>query len=104
MAQWLRHPTVETLVFTGSSPALAKNYFLQKKIQIRTQCIANFSSPNNLRNSHSYNLEVRQEVQGHISASLQTYLARLQTSLVYCIPVQSTVNIYIFVLCVYIVT
>ena len=31
MAQWLRRPTVETLVFTGSSPALAKKLFFAKK-------------------------------------------------------------------------
>ena len=30
MAQWLRRPTVETLVFTGSSPALAKKLFFAK--------------------------------------------------------------------------
>ena len=28
MAQWLRHPPVETLVVTGSDPGLAKNLFL----------------------------------------------------------------------------
>ena len=39
MAQWLRRPTVETLVFTGSSPALAKNYFLRILEQKLTQCI-----------------------------------------------------------------
>ena len=38
MAQWLRRPTVETLVFTGSSPALAKNFFLRILEQMLTQC------------------------------------------------------------------
>ena len=38
MAQWLRRPTVETLVFTGSSPALAKNSFLRILEQMLTQC------------------------------------------------------------------
>ena len=28
MAQWLRHPPVETLVVPGSDPDLAKNLFL----------------------------------------------------------------------------
>ena len=28
MAEWLRHPPVETLVVTGSDPGLAKNLFL----------------------------------------------------------------------------
>ena len=27
MAEWLRHPPVETLVVTGSDPGLAKNLF-----------------------------------------------------------------------------
>ena len=48
MAQWLRRPTVETLVFTGSSPAFAKNYFLRILEQMLTQCIGLITSANRL--------------------------------------------------------
>ena len=39
MAQWLKRPTVETLVGPGSNPALAKNLFCTFFLRKLTQCI-----------------------------------------------------------------
>ena len=45
MAEWLRHPPVETLVVTGSDPGLAKNLFLHffltkmNTVKCRKKCL-----------------------------------------------------------------